>query len=877
MESTLGGQKSPSDSKSTSKASTKLDSPENKKVLRQLEEWYEVERIRQAPNRYQQAIDDDFYDGLQWSDEDAQELALRGQAPLVYNKVQPAVKWLTGTEKRTRIDYKILPRKDNGVNEAENLTKLLKYVQDVNKAAYARSRGFEDAIKVGCGWLECGIRGDPTKELLYSRAESWRNIIYDSQAWEFDLSDARYMFRQKWTDLDIAEALFPKRAQALKSASVYSDYSDAQDNEEWYLGQILQERAADGSVMNRRTFVDTSSSLFNRRSRVKMMECWFRKPTAIKYIDSSGTEHHSKEYDPENEAHVQLIKAGNGDLYDRLGMKMWCAIYIRGTLLQLMKSPYRHNDFPFTPIWGNRRARDHAPYGIIRVIRDPQEDFNKRMSKALHALSSRRIVMDVGAVDDIEELRLEAARPDSIIAKNKGSELEMHTDADIAEEHIKYANLDEKAIQDNSGVTDELMGHKTNAVSGIAIEKRQDQGSTVTTDFFDNLRLATQLHGQKELSLIGQYYSEEKQIRVIGSKRPDDFVTINQRQPDGSILNDITQTECDFVVDETDFKATARQAMFETLLAMVTELMKVNQNLGMLLLDDVMEFSDIPGKEEMVATIRQISGKPDPNKKLTPQEQQAAQQKAQQDQAEQDEMKQLQVQEVQGKVAGLMGKAKELDARAGLLDAQRQEIGQGDGGASDLAQSYNDKMQSLHDDTAKVIDQLRKEILVLEKQVSTADVRAVDHSRDAAVKQHGIERKYEADMAKIASTEKIAAMNDRTQEAIGKNDRVIEGLKEQEASLSQMLGELDQKKADKPTPQEEAKAMIDEHNTQIAAKAKDDQTKDAIGAVKDVASTPDPRLERLASSVEKAHAAVKDLHEKHATLAKKMTKSRNDK
>jgi hypothetical protein len=137
-------------------------------------------------------------------------------------------------------------------------------------------------------------------------------------------------------------------------------------------------------------------------------------------------------------------------------------VFVDGHLLQDQPSPYKHNDFPFTPIWGNRRGRDNAPYGVIRVIRDPQEDFNKRMSKALYALSTRRVVMEEGAVDDIEELREEVARPDSIIVLKKGykERIEIHTDTEVAEEHLQYAEIDARMIQDLSGVTDELSARR---------------------------------------------------------------------------------------------------------------------------------------------------------------------------------------------------------------------------------------------------------------------------------------------------------------------------------------------------------------------------------------------------------------------------------
>jgi hypothetical protein len=832
-----------------------LDSEESRKVLRQLEEWLETEKIRQAPNRYQMALDDDFYDGLQFSDEDAQLLRDRGQAPLVYNKIQPAVKWVTGTEKRTRFNYKVFPRSDGDIDEAANKTKVMAYIDDVNKSAFSRSRGFESAARVGIGWLECGIRGDPTMEPIYDRMESWRNVIYDSQGTELDCSDWRYQYRHKWVDLDIAQALFPKYKETLKSTSVYSDYADHHEDEEWYLGQILQERSADGTVLNRNTFIDTSSSLFNRRARVRLNEAWFRRPVPIKYIQDPTGERQDQRFDQLDEQGRQLLSTGVISTYSRMGMQMWCAIFVRGQLLQLMPSPYRHNDFPFTPIWANRRGRDNAPYGMVRVTRDPQESFNKRMSKALFAMSTRRVVMDVGAVADIDVLREEAARPDGIIEKNHGADFDMATDMQVAEEHLKYAMLDEKSIQDLSGVTDDLMGRKSNAISGKAIEARQDQGSTVTTDLFDNYRLAIQLHGQKKLSLIRQYMTVEQQIRVIGEKKGTDFITINQAMPDGSIKNDMAQAEADFVIDETDYRTTQRQAMFETLMEMVVELGKVNPQFAMNLVDDVLEFSDVPGKDHIIATIRAMTGKPDPNKRLTDEEKQAIAQKQAEEQAMKEEQQRLVLE-------GARAKVEELQARANKLNAEAENIGAGDDG--ELAASYNQKLQQLHDDTTSVIDNLRKQLIEAERQITTADMRALDHSHTAQLASTTTIAKTLLDNA---SKERIASAADRTAEATSKQLRAIDGLNEQLQALSQMTKGLERKKLDKPVtpkadPFQKLHERVDSTDEKVNKVAEDVKGKAPLPKATAAAAAADPRVDELTKNVQAITDVVNTLAEK---------------
>lgn len=58
----------------------------------------EEEGERQAEERQQAQIDDDYYHHMQWTPEQAQVLARRGQAPLVFNESRATIDWLCGTE-----------------------------------------------------------------------------------------------------------------------------------------------------------------------------------------------------------------------------------------------------------------------------------------------------------------------------------------------------------------------------------------------------------------------------------------------------------------------------------------------------------------------------------------------------------------------------------------------------------------------------------------------------------------------------------------------------------------------------------------------------------------------------------------------------------
>ncbi len=616
-----------------------LDSTKSRDLHQKLTEWWKQAKEIESTNRYQQSIDADFKDGLQWTNDDIEELQSRGQAPLVYNRIKPAVDWILGTEKRSRFDFKVQARKPDDANAAEAKTGLLKYLSDVNRTAFARSRAFDDAVTVGIGWLEDGIRGDTEDEPIYSRYESWRNMWYDPLSVERDLSDSRYIFRSKFVDLDIAKAMFPSRARSIEMAAVNDTNLNGSNDIDDFYATWAQQRDPHGNILPRYVAPSTGY-VFNNRQRVRLIECWYREPVNKKIV--RGGQFHGQTYDSSDPAIEQTVTDGVASVYDALVMQMKCAVMTQHNLLQVMDSPYAHNKFPFTPVWGFRRSRDNAPYGVVRNIRDPQENLNKRMSKALHILSTNQIIADEDAATDWDDIRDEAARPDGIILLDgrREARFEMNVDKSLAAQHIDLMNIDKEMIQDVSGITSELLGQETNAVSGKAVNARQEQGSIITTELFDNLRYAMQVQGEKQLSMVEQFYSHEKVIRVIGDSNEPDFQTLNQPVFDeinGQVYieNDIVSSRADFIIDETEYRATQRRAMFDAF----NELFKaLDPQVTMNLLDLMFEYSDLPGREEVVSRIRKLNGQSSPNAKNDPEEQARLQQQAEAEQQQQQMM-----------------------------------------------------------------------------------------------------------------------------------------------------------------------------------------------------------------------------------------------
>ena len=630
-----------------------LDSIENTNLLAKINNWYEHEWQVQAPNRYQMMLDCDYYDSMQWTQEDAQVLMERGQAPLVFNEIKPTIDWMIGTERRARIDYKVLPRKKDkeAADDAENKTQLLKYLSDVNKEPFHRSQVFESSVKAGVGWFEVGIKGDPTEELLYVRNEDWRNIIYDSNGVEMDGSDMRYQFRSRYLDTDIAVAYFPDRKEIIESSAVMGDSLTADDDEEvWYMGTRVTQAGKDYAPVGDGHYQPYSGSSYNfsNRERVRLKECWYKVPVLTQKFTGDG-ELDNQIFDKDNEEHIEAIK-GTYSLYDKLELQIRCAIFCTAGLLYDGKSPYKHGRLPFVPAWCYRRKRDNAPYGAIRSLRDPQDDLNKRHSKAQHILATKGVIMDKGAVEDINAFREEFSRPDYVIEKAQGKIIEINRDIALAAQHVEMMQNDILHIRNAGGVNNENLGRQTNTTSGVALQERKESGSVVTTAPFDNLRFAVQIVGEMELSNIEQFYTEQKTVRIVGERGGVKFADLNQPDGQGNILNDITKFQADFVVSEQDYRNTLRQAMFESLFDIIGKLGTVNPQVALNLLDLVVDMADLPNKDELVARIRKINGQTDPDHEETPEEQQARMANEAQAKAKQDELEALQLDKLKADV-----------------------------------------------------------------------------------------------------------------------------------------------------------------------------------------------------------------------------------
>jgi len=472
-----------------------------------LEWWSETQRLHLA-NRLKQEEDSRFCDGEQWTPEERYVLETRGQAPLVFNNILRIIRWYKGTFSEMKMDWQVLPRNNSDVKAADFQTKVFKYISDKHNVMQEWGAAFEDAIRVGIGWVEYG-RDQDDFAINYI---DWREMYWDINSIKPDLRDAKYIFRAKYVKNDVLSHNYP-------STLIFAD--------------------------------SNAHSL--------LLECWYKvNKDVVKYA----------------------ILTGDGQF-----------------ITPPTDSPYPAGKFPYIPIWAYRDGLSKLPYGITRNIKDAQTDLNKRRSKALSLLISKQAVIEAGAISDISDFEEELARPDGIIVKNSGFDLEITDHINIAKEHIELADEDKQYIKDIAGLSDEILGETTKELSGEAISLKQRQAYIATKEIFENLQSHIKSAGNYLLQLSAIYMKNTK-FSVITEKSIEEVETYSLKN------QTLLDHHVDFIVSLRPFAYSERRAQFAMMSALLQNL---EPDVVLNLLDLLIESTDFAMKDEMVDRIRLLN------------------------------------------------------------------------------------------------------------------------------------------------------------------------------------------------------------------------------------------------------------------------------
>lgn len=580
--------------------------------------------IRHQPNWRREADRAaDYYDGNQLSPETVEKLRERGQPPLITNLIKPSIDTVLGLEAKTRTDWKVRPEDNDECPDelAEAMSIKLKHAESESRADRAVSDAYAAQVKAGLGWVEVAREADPFKCPYRVKYIHRREIFWDWRAEQPDLSDARYLIRRRWLDLEHAIALMPQYATLFRMTTGGWAGFDPLLEQDSKLVQSWE--------IERDTRIEAVDWRDIQRMRICLYEIWYRKWVSGYVMRlPNGT---VMEADFQNPRHNEAIVAGIAQVKRATFQKVRLAWYVGPHFLYDVPSPYKHGHFPYVPFFGHREDLTGVPYGIIRTMISPQDEINARKSKMLWLLNSRRAIVDADAVVDHQKAASEISRPDSYIILNANrkptSKFTVEPGGDLARDQFTVMQEAKMEIAEASGIHKSMMGQQTNARSGLAINSLVEQGMNTIAEINDNFRYSRRLVGEMLFELVRQEIGQGPTRVTIGEGARKRTIVLNGRGIDPETgeeisINDVTRIKTKIVLDDVQNTPTYKMQMLTMLTEVAKSLPPEQQGLVM---DFVVEATDLPKRFEIADRLRGALGIMPPEQQAAAMQQQQAQ------------------------------------------------------------------------------------------------------------------------------------------------------------------------------------------------------------------------------------------------------------
>jgi len=476
--------------------------------------------------------DRDYVDNKQLTAKELKTFEIRGQPPVIDNRIKTKIDYLVGLEKQQRIDPKALPRTPKHEGDADGATEALRYVAEEQDYDSKRSGVWRNILVEGYGGIGVSVaeamdyNGQPGIEVRIRRY-SWDRLFFDPHSSETDFSDAGYLGAVLWMDYDDALAM-------------YKDNPDAAN----ILDVTLTTAPSD-------TYDDKPKhSLWadKKRKRVRICQIWVKR----------DEQWHFAEYTKGG-----ILKAGPSPHKTDKG-ESDCELFLQSAYCD----------------------RDNNRYGLVREMISLQDEINKRRSKSLHLLSANQTLYEEGAIDNIELFRREKAKADGTMKVAPGAlanqRVQTISGVDVATAQFQLLQESKNAI-DLKGPNATEMGDKTqgsNAASGRAIVASQQGGMIQIGDLMDNLRHLDRRVFRAMWNRIRQYWTAEKWIRVTDDDQNVKWVGVNvdpqqiqmlaaqdpqAAQKIAGIVGNVAELDCDIIIDEAPDSLSPQLEQFQSL------------------------------------------------------------------------------------------------------------------------------------------------------------------------------------------------------------------------------------------------------------------------------------------------------------------------
>jgi len=614
----------------------------------------------------------DYADGNQLDSELLRRQQELGIPPAIEDLIGPALLAIQGYEVATRRDWRVTPNGEPGGQDvADALNYKLNQAERKSKADRACGQAFRPQIGCGIGWVEVARESDPFKYPYRCTAIHRNEIHWDMRAQEPDLSDARWLRRQRWLTADRIMLRFPQHRDLIRMCNVKgpSWWSEIDSTDlDGGMSTGLQNGWHEG-----RAWTHQEQRWYNPTNKeLCLAEVWYRRWETVPVLRTRAGR--VVEFDENNMAHAIAVASGTAQVEHATVARVRRSYWLGPHRLYDGPTPYAHRHFPYVPFWGFREDATGIPYGYVRAMKYPQDSLNSGQSKLRWGMSVTRVERTKGAVAMTDaQLRRQVARPDADIVldhehmRQPGARFDVKRDYQLTDQHYQMLQDNRQTIERVSNLTSGFMGREGTARSGLQEQTQVEQSNQSLAMMMENFREARTQVGELLLSMIVEDLGSQQHTIVIegDAVRADRAVVINKPEVDPEtgytyLSNDLQRTRLKVALEDVPSSSSYRSQQLNALTEAIKPLPQEYLAAAIPFLTSLM---DVPFKKDLIESFRAVGETPTPEQ-IEQQIQQAVQQ------ALKDAGHDLKERELELKERKATSEVKEIDARAVQIGVQ---------------------------------------------------------------------------------------------------------------------------------------------------------------------------------------------------------------
>jgi hypothetical protein len=573
-----------------------------------------LEEIDSQPREWRVVADREmeYAEGNQLKTELLQAQKELGIPPSMENLIGAALEGIRGFEEATRTDWRVNPEgQPGGQDIADAINFKLNQAERNAKADDACSKAFYPQIGVGVGWVEVSRSDDPFGYPHQCIPINRNEIHWDWASAKDDLSDARWLRRQRWMHPSRLVRVFPDHKELIRQYG--------QSGLGWWSEYDSTQHGGASTGMNRawdvaREWTTMEDRWYNPQNKeVCVTELWYRRWTDVIVLKSPDGR--VVEYDENNSAHVHAI-ANNLVQYRRATVaKIRRSYWLGPHVLFDGPTPYAHRHFPYVPFWGFREDNTRVPFGYIRNMLYQQDTLNSGNSRLRWGMSAYRTTRTKGAVAMTDEqFRRTVGRLDAdivldpAIMAQQGAMFKVERDYQLNSEQLEMLQNARQAIERvNPAAAGAFSGRRGTATSGVQEQTQVEQANQSLAHMMGNFRRGRTQMGELLMSMLIQDMGANAQEVVIegDAVTADRTVVINKPENDELgypyLSNDLQRTRLMVSLEDVPSSPSFKRQQLNSMSEVVKSMPPQFQAVTMPLMASLM---DVPFRKQLVDSLR---------------------------------------------------------------------------------------------------------------------------------------------------------------------------------------------------------------------------------------------------------------------------------